>query len=356
MKPFSKRSPIAIGLISLAVIAVLLTVAYRADSLPVIGSGPQYSAQFAEAAGLSAGNEVRVAGVKIGKVTKVALEGGHVLVQFRAKDPDLGDQCTASIQIKTLLGEKYLAIDPAGAKPLDPNTPIPLSRTVTPYDVVQAFNQLSTTVGELNTAQLATSLRTLSDTFANTPDDVRSSLDGLSRLSVTIASRDDQLSHLLDNTNKATNLLADRNGDIDKILSDGSLLLEELHARESAISRLLDGTRRLSAQLHGLIQDNQDQLGTTLDELDQLTATLQRHEDDLVRGIRRIGPFATVFTNSLGNGRWFDSYIDGLGDLLGLPSSSNPLPSLPGLPGLPTLPGVPAAPALPTLPTIGGTG
>jgi phospholipid/cholesterol/gamma-HCH transport system substrate-binding protein len=341
MKSFSKRNPIPIGLASLAVIAVLLLVAYRADSLPVIGKGPEYHAQFSEAAGLAVGDEVRIAGVKIGKVTKVALDKGHVLITFRAKDADIGDTSTASIQIKTLLGDKFLALDPSGSRPLGSDDQIPLERTVAPYDVVQAFNQLSDNVGELNTTQLADSLRTLSDTFKDTPKEVRTSLDGLSRLSVTIASRNDQLAHLLDNTDKASGLLAARNSDITAILSDGTKLLDELHAREDAIHKLLDGTQDLSKQLRGLVKDNQDDIGHTLDELDRLTDTLKDHEDDIVKGLRRLGPFATVFTNALGSGRWFDNTVLGLlPDVppalaarapAGLPVSAPQLPSL--LPG-----------------------
>ena len=352
MASFSSRNPIIIGLISMAVIAVLLGLAYRVDSLPVIGSGPEYRAQFSEAAGLASGNEVRIAGVKVGKVTGVSLEGTHVLVTFRAKNADIGNTSSASIQIKTVLGEKYLAVDPSGDRPLDPDTPIPLERTVAPYDVVQAFNKLSDTVGELDTTQLANSLRTFSETFKDTPTEVKASLEGLSRLSVTISSRNDQLAHLLDNTNKATGLLAARNDDVDSILSDGTKLLDELHAREDAITRLLNGTRRLSEQLHGLIKDNEDQIGPTLDELDQLTDTLQRHEDDIVAGLRRLGPFATVFTNALGNGRWFDSFIAGLIPVV-VPTSGSPA-SLPSLPGLPTSGA--SGPPLTTLPMLGGGG
>lgn len=310
MRSFASRNPITIGLVSMLVILVALGVAYEADNLPVIGAGEQYSAQFSEAAGLDAGNEVRIAGVKVGKVTGLKLDGARVLVTFRAKNVDIGDASTASIQIKTLLGEKYLAIDPAGDRPL--TGPIPLERTVAPYDVVQAFNQLSDTVRDLDTNSLATSLRTLSDTFKDTPQEVRASLDGLSRLSVTIASRDRQLAHLLGNTNRATGLLAARNEDIDRILADGTKLLDELRAREHAISQLLDGTRRLSIELRGLIKDNEDQIGPTLDELDRLTDTLERNRDNLSAALQRVGPFATVFANALGNGRWFDNFIDGL--------------------------------------------
>jgi phospholipid/cholesterol/gamma-HCH transport system substrate-binding protein len=345
MKSFSKRNPITIGLISMAVIAVLLGLAYNMDALPVLVAGPEYQAEFAETAGLASGDEVRIAGVKVGKVTQIKLDHGHVLITFRAKDADIGDASTASVQIKTLLGNKFLAVDPAGDRPLE--GPIPLERTVAPYDVVDAFNALSDTVQQVDTNQLATSLRTLSDTFKDTPASVRTSLDGLSRLSVTIASRNDQLGHLLDNTNKAGALLAARNGDITKILSDGSKLLDELHAREDAIRKLLDGTRDLSKQLKGLIKDNDDQIGDTLRELDRVTKLLQKHEDDIVAGIRRLGPFATVFTNALGNGRWFDNNIAGIEDLLGLPTPASPTPRLPGL-------STPALPGLPSVPIVGG--
>jgi phospholipid/cholesterol/gamma-HCH transport system substrate-binding protein len=357
MRSFSSRNPVVIGLVSMAVIVSLLMLAYRADSLPIVGVGPEYHAQFSEAAGLRAGNEVRIAGVKVGKVTGIELEGTHVLVTFRTK-ADMGDQSTASIQIKTLLGEKFLAIDPGGDKPLRTDTPIPLERTVAPYDVTQAFENLSTTVQRVDTNQLAASLRTLSDTFRDTPPEVRASLEGLSRLSVTISSRNDQIAHLLDNTNKVTGLLADRNEDINSILSNGTKLLDELHNRQDAIRRLLEGTRRLSEQLRGLVRENQDQIGRTLDELDQLTDTLQRHEDDLAAGTRRLGPFATVFTNALGNGRWFDNFLDGLVPATPLTGGGG------GLPGLPSPPTVtqpsgqrkPGLPTLPTLPTIGGGG
>lgn len=310
MVTFQKQNPLIIGGISVAVIVAFLLVAFNTDRLPVIGSGPEYQADFAETAGLLPGNEVRIAGVRVGKVTSVTLQGAHVKVLFRAKDVNIGDQSSASIQIKTLLGNKYLAIDPAGDKPL--TGPIPLERTVAPYDVVQAFQNLSTTVQDLNTDQLAASLKTLSQTFENSPEEVRGSLDGLSRLSVTIASRNDKIEHLLGNTAKTTNLLAARNEDIDRILGDGTQLLDELRHREDAISRLLDGVRRLSHQLHGLIKDNEGQIGHTLRELDQITDLLQKHRDELGQGIRKLGPFVTVFANSLGSGRWFDSYIDGL--------------------------------------------
>ena len=74
-----------------------------------------------KSANLKKTNEVRVAGVKVGTVTSVGLEGDHVLVKFRVRDGvSLGSLTKASIRIKTLVGAEYLSLDPEGGGKLDP--------------------------------------------------------------------------------------------------------------------------------------------------------------------------------------------------------------------------------------------
>ncbi|MEU0885152.1 MCE family protein [Lentzea sp. NPDC005914] len=313
-----QRNPIRTGAISLTLIVLLLLAAFYSDDLPIVGGGTSYAADFSEAAGLVPGNEVRVAGVKVGKVTKVKLNGDRVRVTFKVKDAWVGDRTTAMIRIKTLLGQKFLALDPQGIQPLSPGDPIPKERTLAPYDVNEAFNGLATTVGQIDTKQLADSFTVLSDTFKNSPEHVRGALDGLSALSKTISSRDEQLAKLLDNTRKLTKTLADRNEEFEKLLSDGNLLLGEIRKRREAISSLLTGTRDLARELSGLVQDNQNQLKPALQQLDKVTTILQRNQDNLDRSLTLLAPFYRVFANTLGNGRWFDTYICGL-----LPPSVN---------------------------------
>ncbi|MFD9736113.1 MCE family protein [Umezawaea sp. NPDC059074] len=316
MKP--ERNPVTVGAISLTLIALLLVAAFYSDDLPIIGSGTTYSAEFSEAAGLVSGNEVRVAGVKVGKVTKVKLDGNLVRVSFKVKDAWVGDRTTATIRIKTLLGQKFVALDPQGSLPLDPGLPIPKDRTLAPYDVNEAFNGLATTVGQIDTKQLSDSFEVLSQTFEGSSDSVRGALDGLSALSKTISSRDEQLAKLLGNTRDITKTLSDRNEQFEKLLSDGNLLLGELRKRKDAISLLLRGTRDLSTELTGLVQDNNAQLKPALEQLERVTTLLQRNQDSLDKGLALMAPFYRVFANTLGNGRWFDVYLCGL-----LPPSVN---------------------------------
>src|SRR3954454_12410120 len=146
MKPFRERNPVIIGAISLALIAMLILGAFRAQDLPLIGGGDSYTAAFAESGGLKVDDPVRIAGVRVGKVEGIELEGDHVKVTFRVKtDSDFGDQTGASIRVSTLLGAMYLALEPDGTGQLDSDKEIPVERTQSPYDVVQAFSGLAET-------------------------------------------------------------------------------------------------------------------------------------------------------------------------------------------------------------------
>ncbi|MDQ1600332.1 MAG: phospholipid/cholesterol/gamma-HCH transport system substrate-binding protein [Actinomycetota bacterium] len=317
--PFRERNPVVIGAVGLAVIAAMLLLAFNIDKLPLL-AGQSQSAALSEAGGLKAGDDVRIAGVKVGKVTAVDLEGSHVRVDFRVgRSTELGSQTSATVRIKTILGQKFLALEPAGKGDL--TRQIPLSRTTPAYDVVEAFSDLATTTEDIDTGQLATALDTVANTFRDSPENVRTAIDGLGRLSRTVASRDAQLRELLQHANGVTGVLADRNKELVSLLTDGDLLLQELRKRRADIHTLLVSTVTLSQQLTGLVRENRAAIGPALANLKNVLATLEANQANLDRSIRLVAPFVRVFANTTGNGRWFDTYIQNLVPVPGGPGS-----------------------------------
>ena len=184
MKPFRERNPVIIGAVSLTVLALLLLAAFRAQDLPLIGGGDTYYATFAEAGGLKAKDEVRIAGVRVGEVEDLELKNGAVDVTFRIKtDAAFGDETRADIQVKTLLGSMYLSLVPDGGGQLATGSTIPIERTSSPFDVVDAFSGLAETIGPntdvgIDTDQLAQSLTVLADLTRNTPRGVQGRPEG----------------------------------------------------------------------------------------------------------------------------------------------------------------------------------
>ncbi|WP_372341206.1 MCE family protein [Streptomyces sp. CC224E] len=302
-----------IGAVGVTVIGVLTFAAFNVSSLPLIGDGDTYSAAVSEAGGLKSGDEVRIAGVKVGKVKDVDLDGAHVRVTFAIKgDPHFGTRTGASIRVRTILGAKYLALYPKGPGQLAPGSEIPLARTTAAYDVVEAFSDLTRTTEKVDTRHLAKALNTLSATFEDSPDEVRASVEGLSRISRTVASRDKELRTLLDHANGVTGVLAEHTDDFTALLKDGDLLFKEITKRREAIHALLKTSAALGQQLSGLVADNEKELGPTLARLDGVVRMLERNQSSLDRGIKALAPFLRVFTNTVGNGRWFDGYVQNL--------------------------------------------
>ena len=311
--PFRDRNPVVIGAVGLTVLALLAVAAFNADRLPLIGDGETYSAAFSEAGGLKPGDEVRIAGVKVGKVEDVDLDGDHVKVTFKIKgEPRFGTGTGASIRVKTILGAKYLALHPKGPGQLEAGGEIPLQRTVPAYDVVQAFSDLTTTSEKVDTDRLATALDTISTTFEDSPAEVRASIKGLSRISRTVASRDKALKELLEHAHGVTGVLAERSGDFTALVKDGDELFKEISKRREAIHKLLKSSAALGIQLSGLVQDNDKEIGPALKGLNQVVRMLERNQSSLDRSIKLLAPYVRLFTNTLGNGRWFDSYVQNL--------------------------------------------
>ncbi|MBM9460944.1 MCE family protein [Nocardioides sp. zg-536] len=310
MKPFRERNPVTIGAISLATLVLVFVAALRAQDLPLIGGGDTYYATFSEAGGLKVNDEVRIAGVRVGKVTEMGLDGDSVKVAFKIRTAaKLGEGTRADIKVKTILGSMYLALTPAGDGELAAGATISLERTSSPFDVVDAFEGLAQTSEDINTDQLAASLTTLADLTRNTPEEFRAALDGVSALSKVVASRDEEINSLLKNLNRVSTVLDSRDEEIVALMADADSLFKALVLRKAQIHRLLESTSTLSTKLTSLVRETDDDLKPALDHLDSVLQVIKKNEDNVEESLRVMAPFYRVFASTLGNGPWFDTYI-----------------------------------------------
>jgi phospholipid/cholesterol/gamma-HCH transport system substrate-binding protein len=311
--PFRERNPVIIGAISIAVIAALMTVAFKAGDLPIIGGGDTYYASFGEAGGLKPNDEVRIAGVRVGKVKSIELDGDHVKVGFQVDgSADFGPETAAQIKVKTILGAMFLALEPKGSGQMKEGATIPVDRTRSPYDVVDVFEGLAERSERIDTDQLAQSLNTMAALTKNTPEEFRAALKGVSALSQNVAEKDEQLNTLLQNLKKVSGVLGDRKEDIVALMRDGDTLFRAVVARREAIHNLLVATANLSKQLTGLVKDTRADLKPALDNLQGVVDLLNSNQENLDSSLRLMAPFYRVFGNTLGNGPWFDTIIQNI--------------------------------------------
>lgn len=307
MKPLRSRNPVAIGLIGTTVLVALLAAVVLLPKVSVFSSNRSYSADFAQAAGLASGDDVRVAGIPEGTVTGVHLDHAVIRVDFDLpKSVHLGEATSASIEVATLLGTKYVEITPAGSGTLPSSTPIPISRTQVPFDLADVTNGLSATVGGLDIPTLRKALSTVSTTFAHTPAVTRQVLRGLAGISRVVVSRQSQLQSLIRSTEAVTKTLASQRSSLDALFLDADQVLATLNARRVIIHELLVDSTRLGRELTRLVDHNASILGPLLNRLHVVTTLLRKDDHVLAHAVDLLAPASRGLTNATGDGPYIN--------------------------------------------------
>jgi phospholipid/cholesterol/gamma-HCH transport system substrate-binding protein len=311
IKPLGRRSPVMIGVMGAAIVALVTVAAFQYDKLPFVKNTNDYAAYFSEAGGIKPGNTVRVSGMGVGRVSDIRLEGTKVRVGFTVrKTIQLGDRTEAAIKTETILGSKMLELTSRGEGKLTGT--IPLERTHSPYDLPDALGDLTTTISGLDTAQLSSALTTLANTFKETPPDLRPALEGVARFSNTLNNRDAQLRSLLGNANKVSAVLGRRSQQIAGLVANSNALLAALLDERDSLDALMNNLTAVSHQVSGLVNDNRTQLKPALDKLNGVLEILDNRKEDIQRTLPKFKRYAMSFGECLGSGPFFKAYVANL--------------------------------------------
>lgn len=296
------------------VIGVLLTVmgvlaAQFYHQVPLLGAHRSYAGLFADTGGLVVGDEVQVAGIGVGEVESVTIDGDRVKISFSAEGVTLRDRTELAIKTKTALGTRYLEVRSDGDAPLGAADVIPLARTSTPYLLTDALGDLTETSAALEKQELTAALDTLSETLDKTAPNLGVALDGVGRFSASIGSRDELVRELLGNAESVTSVLSDRSAQINRMMLDGGALFAALSDRSRAVDELLTGIRAVTNQVGALVEENRRQLPPALAELNRVAALLDKHRGDLQASLKPLQQYATSLGESVASGPFFNAYV-----------------------------------------------
>jgi virulence factor Mce-like protein len=293
-----------LGVTAIAVVTVLIG-AMLLVKVADIGYR-SYTARFLQGAALKTGNPVTVAGIPVGEVTGMKLAGDHVEAKLKVRnDVALGQDSRAVIKVTTILGSRYLALQPAGSGSLPDNT-FDLSQTEVPYDLQEALADVTTTYEQVDTDQFARTLGILGEQMRGLPEVVPQALTNTHTLSTIIADRRDQLGSLLKTTELVSTTLRRQQSAIGQLVTQGNDLVGEFVARRASFRALMASLTNLVETLSGIVIDDRPELENLLVNLRELSDMLGKH-DDLLRSTLQAGPVALRgLTNATGTGNAVD--------------------------------------------------
>lgn len=310
IKNFRERSPALVGIISIIAIAGATTFAFFIDRIPQLKQAYEVKAEFKDAAGVKAENQVRVAGIKVGTVSEVELQDDHVLITMEIENgTQVPADTFAEIKLATLLGTKFIDLEAKGGEPfLEDGDVIPVDRTSVPYEIYQASNQGTGVLEELDGDALNAALRQVTKLIEVSEDEVGVALEGLNELGTGLNEKDEELRSLLSGSEELTALLADEGDELVRLIDASNDVLGSLARKRENVQTLLTVTRKMAGTVTAVLRENRGELDSILDDLHRALVVLERNVEHLDVAFEYAGPSSRYFASIFTQGRWGDIY------------------------------------------------
>ncbi|GAB0107737.1 MCE family protein [Nocardia sp. JMUB6875] len=255
-------------------VAVVLGL-LAAGALYVIPLGKHtYTAELSEAQSVKAGDDVRVAGISVGEVKSLELKPDKVVMRFTVKsDVFLGDQTSLDIRMLTIVGGHYVAVFPAGSKPLG-SAAIPADRVRLPYSLVETFQDAAAPMSKIDGSTLNKNLAALGDSIDGAPDTLRTTLQTIGTYVDALDKQRGQVSNAIAVADEYVRMYDGAKSDLGRLMDNANLLVTVLEAKHTemaeAIRLLSDVVGRLAGAAPAWDDSLKPKLNDAITRLEQL--------------------------------------------------------------------------------------
>ncbi|WP_432849506.1 MCE family protein [Amycolatopsis sp. CA-161197] len=325
--------------LSIFVVITVLFTAVLGISIANINttSTLDYSARFTDATLLLNGDDVRIAGVRVGTVKDVKIvDKRQAQVDFTV---DAGRQLpagvTAQIKFRNLVGQRYLSLgegsDTSG-KTLAPGGTIPLERTTPALDLTELFNGFKPLFTALNPDDVNKLSYEVIQVLQGEGGTVESLLSHTASLATTIADKDKVIGEVIDNLNSVLDTVNAHTPQLSNLIVKLQQLVSGLAADRKPIGDAIDSLGTLAQTTAGLLGDARQPLKDDIGALGDLAGKLNKNEPTLEHFIQFLPTKVSALTRTADYGSWFNFYACEVKGSVALPPLVNQPIDVPLLP------------------------
>lgn len=325
------RAPL-IKLLTFAVITVFLTAMLAQTLGTWTDGGTEYRARFTDVTSLLEGDDVRIAGVRVGKITGIKVVDDSVAeVTFTVTDEvPLGTGVRAKIRYRNLVGQRYLALfeGPSTGRTLKRNGVIPLDQTAPALDLTTLFNGFRPLFTALTPQDVNKLAYEIIQVLQGEGGTIASLLQRTASLTNTLADRDVVIGRVITNLNAVLSTVGERDGQLDQTISQLQQLVSGLAADRGAIGQSLVNLGELTVATGSLLGDARPSLAADVDGLRQVAGNVNANAAAIDRALAAMPGRYDALTRVASHGTWFNFYLCDLSGTLTLGDTKVPLPDL----------------------------
>lgn len=300
---------------SLFAVVTLLATALLAATIVSISFTPShtYRAVFSDVTGLEVGDDIRVAGVRVGEVEEIGIKDRtKAEVAFSvSSDRPLLKSTEAVVRYRNLVGQRYVALTPGpgDGDRLPPGGLIPLSRTTPALDLNALLNGFKPLFAALSPKDVNKLAHEIIRTFQGEGGTVKSLLTHTASLTTTLANRDKLIGSVIDNLNEVLGTLDERSGQFAKLIKQLQRVVSGLSSDRKAIGDSLVSIADLTDATSGLVKETRPALKKDISELSELTGTLNDNEKEVEGVLQRLPGKLNKLIATGSYGSWFNFYL-----------------------------------------------
>lgn len=287
------------------------------------GSVRHFTAAFGDVAGLSVNDQVRIAGVRVGKVEEIELDGTTALVHFSVSDDQpVYATSTVAVRYQNLIGQRFVAVErPANATstPQEPGQTIPRARTTDSLSLSKLLNGFQPVFQLLPAEQVNQLADSLIKAFEGQGPAMDAALEQITELAATFGERDAVFGAIVDNLTPVLTELADAGDSYRTVLRQAGVLVDGLVKERAAIGPALDGVADLVGAVHEVLVRTRVPGHRAILALNGAMTTFVPQADLLQQILKALPGFIEAFGRATGSGSWLNLYPCHLdGDVPGL--------------------------------------
>jgi phospholipid/cholesterol/gamma-HCH transport system substrate-binding protein len=290
-----------------------------------LSSTNSYKARFTDATLLLPGDDVRIAGVRVGQVEEVGIvDRKQAEVTFSVSaNRKLPRGVEAQIKFRNLVGQRYVSLtEGSGGDPndvLEPNEVIPLERTRPALDLTELFNGFKPLFRALSPNDVNQLSYEIIQVLQGEGGTIESLLAHTASLTSAIADKDQVIGQVIDNLNGALETINARGDKLSTLVVQVQQLVSGLAKDRKPIGEAIEALGGLADTTSGLLDEARAPLKKDIAALGRLTNNLNDSEDVVEHFIQFLPEKTAKLTRLVSYGSWFNFYLCSASGSVGIP-------------------------------------
>jgi phospholipid/cholesterol/gamma-HCH transport system substrate-binding protein len=307
----------SIDLVKLLVFVVVTSLATTVLVVTIgnlgFGSSRQYRAEFTDATGVNKGDDIRVAGVRVGTVDEIEIvDRTRALITFTVdEETSVNGGTNAAIRYRNLVGQRYISLtqEVGDTQRLPDGSTIPVSRTKPALDLTVLFNGFKPLFQALSPEDVNQLSFELIQVFQGEGGTLEGLLAHTASVTSTLADRDEVIGELIDNLSLVLDHVADRDQQLTRLIRSFRTLVGGLKKDRNAILGSLEEVSALSVETASLIDGIREPFVKDIKELRAVAGNLDKNKAELDRALQVL----PIKLNKIGRtaiyGSFFNFYL-----------------------------------------------